>query len=163
MASDYDAGRSKIDALVEAWKTDCLVESGSLLFDDRAIWTIPNLQDFRQRFLENPLLGTEENFGQKLTTQLETASEDVRWLVCELIAVYFLFAVGAIGGPAKRATLEAIIAPLGEERPPHWEGLAETMDEGIGNPGLGYNVRRDLQIGYLHGLLPPIQSDRRSG
>ena len=149
MASDYDAGRAKIDALVEVWSNNCLVESGSLLFDDRAIWTIPHLEDFRQRFLENPLFGTEESFGQKLTTQLETASEEVRWLVCELVAVYFLFAVGAIGGPTKRATLEAIIAPLGEERPPHWQRLAEAMDEGIGNPGLGYNVRRDLQIGYL--------------
>jgi hypothetical protein len=35
----------------------------------------------------------------------------VRWLVCELVAVYFLFAVGAIGGPTKRATLEAIDDP----------------------------------------------------
>src|ERR1035441_8398333 len=128
MARDYDVGRAKIDALVDAWRKDCLIGSGSLLFDDRAIWTIPHLEDFRQRFLDNPLFGTEENFGQKLTTQLETASEDVRWLVCELIAVYFVFAVGAIGGPTKRATLEAIIAPLGEERPPHWQRLAETMD-----------------------------------
>lgn len=142
MARDYDAGRAKIDSLVETWKKDCLVESGSLLFDDRTIWTIPHLEDFRQRFLDNPLYGTEENFDQKLTTQLETASEDVRWLVCELIAVYFLFAVGAIGGPTKRATLEAIIAPLGEERAPHWQRLADTMDEGIGNPGPGYNIRR---------------------
>jgi 5-methylcytosine-specific restriction enzyme B len=77
MARDYDAGRAKIDSLVETWKKDCLIESGSLLFDDRAIWTIPHLEDFRQRFLDNPLYGTEENFDQKLTTQLETASEDL--------------------------------------------------------------------------------------
>ncbi len=70
-------------------------------------------------------------------------------MVCELLAVYFLFAVGAIGGPTKRAILETVIKPLGEERPPYWQRLGETMDEGIGNPGLGYNVRRDLQIGYL--------------
>jgi hypothetical protein len=45
MARDYDAGRAKIDSLVETWTKDCLVESGSLLFDDRAIWTIPHLED----------------------------------------------------------------------------------------------------------------------
>ncbi len=94
-------------------------------------------------------MGTGENFEQKLSKQLETASEDVRWLVCELLAVYFLFAVGAIGGPTKRAILETVIEPLDEERPSHWQRLAEAMDEGIGNPGLGYNVRRDLQLGYL--------------
>ncbi|MGD9734760.1 MAG: McrB family protein [Solirubrobacterales bacterium] len=145
---DPDSSRAKIDALVEVWRDACLVGSGSILFDDRQIWTVPNLEDFRKRFLENPLEGTEENFGQKLSTQLETASEDVRWLVCELVGVYFLFARGAVGGPTKRATLKPIIAPLNVE-PPHWQRLADTMDEGIGNPGLGYNVRRDLQIGYL--------------
>jgi 5-methylcytosine-specific restriction enzyme B len=149
MATDFDAGRAKIDALVDVWRDRCLLESGSLLFDDRAIWTVSNLEDFRQRFLGNPLLGTGENFEQKLAKQLETASEDVRWLVCEMLAVYFLFAVGAIGGPTKRAILGTVIDPLGDERPPHWERLAEAMDEGIGNPGLGYNVRRDLQLGYL--------------
>lgn len=151
MARFIDPGcsRTKIDALVELWKERCLVGSGSLLFDDRDLWTVDHLEDFRARFLDNPLLGTEENFGQKLATQLETADDDVRWLVVELVAVYFLFARGAIGGPTKRATLEAVLAPLGPERPPHWQRLADTMDEGIGNPGVGYNINRDIQIGYL--------------
>ncbi len=146
---DPDGSRSRIDALVEVWKEHCLIGSGSLLFDDRNLWTPAHLEEFRKRFLDNPLYGSEENFGQKLATQLQTASEDVRWLVVELVAVYFLFARGAIGGPTKRATLEAIFAPLGAEKPPHWQRLAETMDEGIGNPGVGYNINRDIQIGYL--------------
>ncbi len=69
----------------------------------------------------------------------------MRWLVCELVAVYFLFAVGAIGGATKRATLEAIVAPLGEQQPPRWQRVAEAMDEGIGNPGPGYNIRRSAE------------------
>lgn len=144
-----DSSRTKIDELVEVWKERCLVENGSLLFDDRSIWTAANLEDFRGRFLGNPLVGTDRSFAEKLAIQLETASAEVRWLVCELMAVYFLFARGAIGGDAKRATLEAIVAPIDGERPPHWQRVADAMDEGIGNPGLGYNVRRDLQIGYL--------------
>lgn len=146
---DTDSSRHQIDGVVDLWKEQCLVESGSLLFDDRQLWTSGNLEDFRKRFLDNPLYGTEEDFGQKLATQLETATEDVRWLVVELVAVYFLFARGAIGGPSKRATLEAIFAPLGAEKPPNWQFVADTMDEGIGNPGVGYNIARDVQIGYL--------------
>lgn len=146
---DPDSSRMQIDALVELWKDQCLIESGSLLFDDRNLWTGAHLGDFRQRFLDHPLYGTEENFGQKLATQLETATEDVRWLVVELVAVYFLFARGAIGGPTKRATLKAVFEPLGGGKPPHWQRLADTMDEGIGNPGVGYNINRDIQIGYL--------------
>lgn len=145
---DRDSSRQRIDSLVEAWKDQCLLREGSLLFEDRRVWTSENLQDFSTRFLDKPLVGSEENFGEKLATQLEMADDHVRWLVCELLAVYFLFARGAIGGPTKRAVLLAVIEPLGEQ-PPNWERLAETMDEGIGNPGLGYNVRRDLQIGYL--------------
>ncbi|HMO00354.1 MAG TPA: AAA family ATPase [Miltoncostaeaceae bacterium] len=147
--ADPRFSRTKIDALVEVWKESCLINAGSLLFDDRQIWTVGNLEDFRRRFLDHPLLGTEESFGQKLSTQLETAAEDVRWLVCELLGVYFLFAREAIGGPAKRATLRAIIEPIGGDPAPDWTRLAEAMDGGIGNPGLGYNVRRDLQVGYL--------------
>lgn len=143
---DPDSSRTKIDALVDVWREECLVGNKSLLFDDREVWMIPNLDDFRQRFLHNP--PGADDFAQKLVTQLEGAPDDVRWLVCELIAVYFLFARGAVGGPTKRATLEAVVAPLGE-KPPHWRRIAEAMDEGIGNPGLGYNVRRDLQVGYL--------------
>jgi 5-methylcytosine-specific restriction protein B len=77
---DPDSSRTKIDALVDIWKEQCLIGNGSLLFDDRNLWTPANLEDFRERFLENPLVGTEENFGQKLATQLETATDDVRWL-----------------------------------------------------------------------------------
>ncbi len=147
--SDPGFSRAKVDKFVEDWKEQCLIDDGSMLFDDRALWTTSNLEDFRKRFLDNPLLGTEQNFDQKLATQLETSSDDVRWLVCELVAVYFLFARGAISGRAKRATLEKIIEPFKDKHPPHWQRLAETMDEGIGNPGAGYNIRRDTQIGYL--------------
>lgn len=69
--------------------------------------------------------------------------------MCEVCAIYFLFARGAIGGPSKRAVLEPVVAPLSGADPPHWQDVADTMDEGIGNPGSGYNIRRDLQIGYL--------------
>jgi hypothetical protein len=64
MARDYDAGRAKIDSLVETWTKDCLVESGSLLFDDRAIWTIPHLEDFWQRFLDNRFTGRRRTSGR---------------------------------------------------------------------------------------------------
>jgi 5-methylcytosine-specific restriction protein B len=146
---DPDSSRTKIDQIVDVWKQDCLIESGSLLFDDRSLWATANLEDFRTRLLDNPLDGAEQSFSQKLTTQLETAGEDVRWLAVELVAVYFLFARGAINGPTKRATLEAIFAPLAADTPPHWQRLADAMDEGIGNPGVGYNIKRDLQVGYL--------------
>lgn len=147
--TDPGSSRVKIDALVDDWKARCLLESGSLIFPDRELWTPANLQDFRERLIDNPLEGADQSFGEKLALQLETAAEDVRWLVVELVAVYFLFAREAISGPAKRAMLKAIVAPLQQEMPPGWQLIADVMNEGIGNPGPGYNLTRDRQLGYL--------------
>lgn len=146
---DPDGSRKQLDELVELWTERCLLEDGSILFDDRAIWTTANLQDFRDRFLGNLIHGTEQDFEEKLKAQLETASSDVRWLACELVAIHFLFARNAISGEGKLKVLEAIVEAVRDEAPPHWDRLASTMHEGIGNPGSGYNIRRDLQVGYL--------------
>lgn len=151
MARYVDKGhsRAEIDKTIVEWKQRCLLESGSLVFDDRAIWTIPNLQDFQDRLIVNPVHGADQNFGEKLAGQLETASDDVRWLAAELLIVYFLFARGAVNGPSKRASLDAVVAPLGPDFPARWTELRTTMSEGIANPGPGYNITRNQQVGYL--------------
>ena len=146
---DPGATRNRIDELVELWKQRCLLDDGSLLFDDRRIWTAAHLQDFRDRFRGNLLHGTEQSFEEKLAVQLETADPEVRWLACELVAVHFLFARNAISGEGKLKVLDAIVGSAREQEPPGWGRLASAMHEGIGNPGAGYNMRRDLQVGYL--------------
>lgn len=45
---DPDSSRTRIDALVEVWRDECLAESGSLLFDDRLIWTTANLANINR-------------------------------------------------------------------------------------------------------------------
>lgn len=151
MARFVDPGRSrdKVDALVDDWKAHCLLESGSLIFPDRQLWTTANLQDFHERLIVNPLEGSDQTFAQKLQKQLDTADEDLRWLVVELVAVYFLFALGAISPGAKRSMLKSIVEPLGQEMPPGWQRIADAMNEGVANPGPGYNLTRDRQLGYL--------------
>lgn len=146
---DPGKSRAKVDALVNEWKAGCLLESGSLIFPDRQLWTTAKLQDFRERLIENPLEGSDRTFAQKLSKQLETADEDLRWLVVELVAVYFLFALGAISPGAKCSMLKSIIEPAGYELPPGWQRIADAMSEGVANPGPGYNLTRDRQLGYL--------------
>ncbi|MBJ7341550.1 hypothetical protein [Mycolicibacterium sp.] len=121
MARFVDPGNSrvKIDALVDEWKSQCLLESGSLVFgEERQLWTTANLQDFQERLIMNPLVGADQSFGQKLAAQLETADQDVRWLVVEIVAVYLLFAREAVSPAAKRSMLKSIVDPLGQEMPP---------------------------------------------
>ena len=141
--------RARIDEVVERWKSECLLKDGSLLFDDKKIWTAAHLQEFRDRFLGNLIHGTKSDFEDKLEIQLKDASPEVCWLVCELLAVYFLFAFIAIGGDKKLEIMQNVIDPLDADPPPHWELVESAMYEGIGNPGSGYNIRRDLQVSYL--------------
>lgn len=146
---DPDSSRTLIDEVAARWAGDCLVNSGSILWGERTVWTEANLEDFQARFLGNPLVGTDLDFGGKIEVQLEDSPDDVRWLAVELLIVYFLFPRRSIEGPAKRALLKRVAGPLNVEEAPGWKEVAETMNFGIGNPGVGYNIHRDRQVGYL--------------
>ncbi|MFN8162429.1 MAG: AAA family ATPase [Solirubrobacterales bacterium] len=151
MARFVDPGRSRenIDRVVDLWKERCLQKDGSLVFDDRRVWSLSNLQDFRERFLKGAIYGTGENFEEKLEQQLEDASPDVRWLAAELLIIHFLFAYVAIGPEAKIKIIRDSAGSAWEEEPHGWGLISAAMHEGIGNPGSGYNIRRDLQVSYL--------------
>lgn len=151
MARFVDPGRSResIDSVVGLWEERCLLADGSLLFEDRAVWSLANLQDFRQRFLAEAIYGTGENFEEKLEKQLEDASSDLRWLAAELLIVHFLFAYVAIGAEAKIKIVRDAAGSAWTEEPPGWPLVEAAMHEGIGNPGSGYNIRRDIQVSYL--------------
>jgi 5-methylcytosine-specific restriction enzyme B len=151
MARFVDPGRSRerIDQVVDLWKERCLLGDGSLLFEDRAVWSLSNLQDFRQRFLAEAIYGTGENFEEKLEKQLADASDDVRLLAAELLIVHFLFAYVAIGAEAKIKIIRDAAGEAWEDDIPGWELVEGAMHEGIGNPGSGYNIRRDIQVSYL--------------
>lgn len=147
---DPPRSRENIDRLVELWKERCLLGDGSLLFDDRAVWSLPNLQDFRDRFTgPAAIYGTGETFEEKLAKQLADASADVRLLAAELLVVHFLFAYVAIGTEAKIASVRDAGGSAWEDEAPGWELVEVALGEGIGNPGSGYNIRRDFQVSYL--------------
>lgn len=150
MARYVDKGSSRklIDSLVEDWKQSCLLTSGALIFPDRTIWTAAHLEELRQRVVVNPIIGADQNFGQKLAQQLDSADDDVKWLAVELLAIYFLISRGGIGPALKKSTLTAV-APEDKTTSPGWQRIIDTMDEGIANPGVGYNINRDQQLGYL--------------
>jgi 5-methylcytosine-specific restriction protein B len=147
---DPPRSRENIDRLVELWKERCLLGDGSLLFDGRAVWSLSNLQDFRDRFTGSAAIyGTGENFEEKLEKQLADASDDVRLLAAELLVVHFLFAYVAIGAEAKIAIVREAAGGAWEDEAPGWELVEAALGEGIGNPGSGYNIRRDIQVSYL--------------
>jgi 5-methylcytosine-specific restriction protein B len=147
---DPPRSRAKIDELIPVWEETCLIGDGSILFGQRPIWTTTNLIDFRGRFLgQAAIYGTKQNFEEKLAEQLADAGDDVRILAAELLAVYFLFAFVAIGTERKIELIRFAAGDAWDDVAPGWPQVREAMTEGIGNPGGGYSIRRELQIGYL--------------
>jgi 5-methylcytosine-specific restriction protein B len=147
---DPPRSRENIDRLVELWKERCLLGDGSLLFDERTVWSLANLQNFRDRFTGSAAIyGTGENFEEKLEQQLADASDDVRLLAAELLVVHFLFAYVAVGTEAKIRIVRDAAGSAWEDEMPGWELVEAALGEGIGNPGSGYNIRRDIQVSYL--------------
>jgi 5-methylcytosine-specific restriction protein B len=136
-----------VDAIVDRWRSDCLVGDGSLLFAGEQIWTEGVVDELYRNFNEDPQQDKERTFEQKFEAQLADASQSCVRLAAEIAVVYFLFAVNIINGPRKRELLGSILSWKGDELP---EGdVAAAMDYGIGNPGQFFNNGRPTLFAYL--------------
>jgi hypothetical protein len=146
--TSFPSGRETIDALATRWRDECLVRDGSLLFDDRRLWTSDSLSEFHRRFVE---LGVETgaSFGDRLEQQLATASDDLRWLAAEVMIVYALPVARLLGVSAKRQLVQLALGPISPESAHHWREVEAAFNEGIGHPGARYNIARDVQTRYL--------------
>ena len=150
MAKYSEGDRDLIDNTVELWKSDCLLDDQSLIFENEAAtWSHENVDELYRRFNENQLEGSAAGgiFLTKWGEQLRDASRDVRLLAAELLLVHFLFA-SSVTKPGK---LSVIIKSLEETDivlPDDWDAV-KALDQGIGHPGIGFNTRRDVQVAYL--------------
>ncbi|GAA14270.1 MULTISPECIES: AAA family ATPase [Gordonia] len=126
------------------WKARCLFGGNSLLFPDRAAWSLSNLAELDQVFNHQPLVGSG-SFVDKLDEQLANSESDVRVTAAEVLWLYYLVPhTSVVGWSRKRSTIERI---LGENLP---EGdVVEALRRGPWRPGQNYLQRPDLHVGYL--------------
>lgn len=146
--TEYD--RQRINETVARWTDVCLLNDGSLIFDDRTgVWSESNVTDLRSRFNENQLAGEAGGgtFATKWDVQLDGANDDVRLVAAELLLVHFLFA-SSVTKAKKLEVIERTLAGT-DIKLPSDSPAVEAMGEAIGHPGIGFNTRRDLQVGYL--------------
>jgi 5-methylcytosine-specific restriction protein B len=66
----------EIYELYEDFIKCCIIRADSLFTDDKAIFTLKNVDDVINRFIINPIL-TQESFENKIRSQFEGASRDV--------------------------------------------------------------------------------------
>lgn len=143
--------RDLIDSTIEQWKSKCLVEDRSLLFPDQEDrpWALANLEELNRLFNGNPMVGAAAGgrFASKWSEQMSGATSTVRLLGAEIILIHLLFA-SSVSERGKLAVLRGSLDGSGLQLPDGSEPL-KAMSQKIGHPGIGFNTRRDLQVGYL--------------
>jgi 5-methylcytosine-specific restriction protein B len=139
--------RQAIQEVVDRWRERCLLEDGSLLFDDEQVWTPENLALLYHNVIEAPL-EDERSFLEKYREQLR-GSRELVLLGAEAMAVYYLFVwIGAVTAQTKRDRVNEVLSWAGEQLDGDsavWRAFAE----GIGHPGQYFLVRMELQIGFI--------------
>lgn len=144
-------GRELIDSTITQWKADCLLDDRSLLFpeSDHRPWALGAIEDLNRRFNGNPLEGDAGGgrFASKWAEQMDGADEMTRLLGTEIMLVHLLFA-SSVSNRTKLAVLRNSLDGSGIELPTAGDPI-RAMRQGIGHPGIGFNTRRDLQVGYL--------------
>ena len=147
MARSSDHHRERIYKLAADWQCKCLLGGKSLLWPDDQVWTKEVLESFKTCFTEQPD-ESADSFEEKFKRQLAPEGSLVTKLAAELILIYFLFP-SQVSGKRKRELIEKIVSWKALEIPAGAEKILEPLEGGIGDTGVGYNFRRDLEIAFL--------------
>ena len=139
-------GTDRVYRAAEAWTNAALRNDGSLFVPASTVWSSPWLRKLRERFLDQPDISGND-FLEKLQGQLDGAEAEVHQLMAE--ALYFhLLIVSTKNDGNKRRNIERVLrrSPSPVEITPK---LVGGLTPGIVNPGTFFNIRKDIQIGFI--------------
>ena len=161
-------GNDHVDRVLgasDAWRERCFTADGSL-FGEESLWTLEYIRDLKQRFLGNPIDGTDRTFFDKLREQLKGAPGEVVRLAAEIVWLLVLFPNSKSTRPdTKREQIRKVWGWAGNDLP-DIPFLADEPLMGVGSPGTYYLARRDLQFGFMLEVmeawksLPPAERGR---
>jgi 5-methylcytosine-specific restriction protein B len=136
-----------IQEVVGRWRERCLLEDGSLLFEDQQVWTPENLARLYHNVIEAPL-EDKRTFLEKLREQLE-GDRGLVLLGAEVMAIYYLVVwIGGVRPVTKRERVNEVLSWAGEQLAED-SAVWRAFDQGILHPGQYFLVRVDVQIGFL--------------
>lgn len=148
----------------DAWRERCFLASTSVL-TDRALWTLPNLNDLLTRYADNPITG-KRDFLDKLQEQLGDAPAATTQLAAEVLWFLYLFPSSrTMSGLTKREQIANVWSWSGEAIP-DTPFLDDAHLHGVGHPGTAYFTHRPSEFEYLirtliaFKSLPPAEQGR---
>ena len=146
MARYTEHDTSKIYRVADAFRANCLLRDGSLLFDGASVWRPDTLDRIHKEFVATPDEGVR-SFIVKFKDQIGQAGQEVVRLAAEILCVYFLFPSN-VGGPRKRQVVNEDLGWTGDSLPES-HLVSGAFSNGIGSGGQGYNTRRPFEIAFL--------------
>ncbi|MCJ1962076.1 MrcB family domain-containing protein [Novosphingobium mangrovi (ex Hu et al. 2023)] len=146
----------------DACRQRSLIKEESLFSPGEALWTVENLDELDEKFVQNPDEGGA-NFLDKLRTQLVGATPSALRLMAELLWLLSLFPSN-IGAPKKRENVTEVWSWSGNALSATEPYLADNVLGGIGSAGTAYNTHRWRELVFLITSLRMIRalpSDRQ--
>ncbi|MEK4924862.1 MoxR family ATPase [Cytobacillus sp. FSL R5-0569] len=146
---DKVGDREKVYAAADMWREKCVINDGSLLFDDTSVWTLENLQVLKKRFNDNPQYENKTTFDKKFELQLKGSTDAIYQLAMEVIYVYYLFPYyKTISYKTKLSKLKDIAS---------WNNiyyvdkhpLLNALELGIGATGTYYNTAKFEELSFV--------------
>lgn len=128
------------------WVDTCLRGGGSLFGAPVAVWINEPAADLKKRFVESSLEG-DLSFTDKLTQQLEGASQETYLLVAEMLYIHLL-PLSSVGA-GRKAELINLIGSLAPEPFAIPNELEEALALGLANGGVGFNTNRFYLVSLL--------------
>ena len=143
-------------ATAERWKKDCLIGDGSL-FSKAHLWTLENIHQFKNYFVDNLIYGSDQTFYEKFEIQLANAPAEIKQLSAEMVYVLLLFSSN-ITARKKAEDIRLIWSWSGGNVDEIFPALENSFAEGIGSTGMAYNNLRWAELVFLTTWLSTFKS-----
>ena len=141
-------------AAAQQWINRCLIEDGSLFSSD-ALWTPRLLDEVYRAFVEHPDFG-DESFVTKLTAQMNTATEQAKHLMAEMLWALLLFPSN-MKAQTKRQQIRDMWALAGNQISEAMPLMRDEVLMGIGSGGPGFNNYRPQEMTFLLAITRDIK------
>ena len=144
-------GEPNIDdvlAAADAWRERCIIADGSL-FSSATLWTLENLQELKQRYVENPIEDAKRSFYDKFKEQLDGSRPEINKLAAEVLWLYLLVPHHSKFGPKKKHNQIKMVWEWSGEALPDTPYLNDEKLMGVSYPGTAYLTRRHDEISFL--------------
>lgn len=118
----------------------CLLGNRSLLWLDQVVWTQANVQEAKRRIVDQPIIGANLSFTEKLKLQMQGAPPELWMLVADIQFIYCLPST-SLTVQGKRAAIRWTIEQGGLASPDVPDNFWDALGRGFARTALRYHMK----------------------